>query len=166
MAMRNMGSHPVSKPNSVRGLFALLFLAVLLIAAWVRTYNIDWDEGTHLHPDERYLTMVVSAIRFPDSLAQYWNTDESPLNPGNKGYAGYVYGTLPLFVTRGIAGWVDQACANPPNPFGVLLRAVLLNDSGSCYEGYYIGYGGIHFVGRALSALVDLATLVADTLLV
>ncbi|MGC9395996.1 MAG: DUF2298 domain-containing protein [Anaerolineae bacterium] len=144
----------------------LLLLAILLIAAWVvRTYNIDWDEGTHLHPDERYLTMVVSAIRFPDSLAQYWNTNESPLNPVNKGYAGYVYGTLPLFVTRGIAGWVDQACANPPNPFGVLLRTVLLNDSGSCYEGYYIGYSGIHFVGRALSAMADLATLVALALL-
>ena len=162
-----MSDQPAPKSNltSARGLFALLLLAILLVAGWVRTYNIDWDEGTHLHPDERYLTMVVSAIEFPDSLAQYWNTGESPLNPVNKGYAGYVYGTLPLFATRVVAGWVDLACVNPPNPFGVLLRAVLLNASGPCYEGHYIGYSGIHFVGRALSALVDLATLVALTLL-
>jgi len=160
-----MSSHPVAKSNPVRGLFALLLLAFLLIAAWVRTYNINWDEGTHLHPDERYLTMVVSAIQFPESLAHYWNTAESPLNPANKGYVGYVYGTLPLFVTRAIAGWVDQACTTPPNPYGILLRAVLLNDSSPCYEGYYASYGGIHFVGRTLSALVDLATLVALALI-
>ncbi|MFN2284802.1 MAG: DUF2298 domain-containing protein [Anaerolineae bacterium] len=160
-----MSKHPVSKSNPVRGFFTLLLLAILLFAAWIRTYNLNWDEGTHLHPDERYLTMVVSAIQFPENLAQYWNTDESPLNPVNKGYTGYVYGTLPLFITRVVAGWVDQACVTPPNPAGVLLRAVLLNDAASCYEGYYISYGGIHFVGRALSALVDLATLVALALL-
>ena len=160
-----MSSYSNSKSNPVRSVFALLLLLILVVAVWVRAYNIEWDEGTHLHPDERYLTMVVSAIQFPDSLAQYWNTAESPLNPANKGYVGYVYGTLPLFVTRVIAGWVDQACASSPNPFGTLLRMVMLNDASPCYEGYYIGYGGIHLVGRALSALVDLATLVALALL-
>ena len=160
-----MSNHPESKSNPVRGAFALLLLAIVLIAAWIRTYNINWDEGTHLHPDERYLTMVVSAIQFPDTLAQYWNTTESPLNPVNKGYAGYVYGTLPLFVTRVIARWVDQACVTPPNPLGTFLRVALLNDASPCYEGYYVSYGGIHFVGRALSALVDLATLIALALL-
>lgn len=161
-----MTEQPTSKRHQPsRGLFALVLLAIVLVAAWVRAYTMDWDEGTHLHPDERYLTMVVSAIQFPDSLAQYWNTAESPLNPVNKGYAGYVYGTLPLFATRTVAGWVDQACGDLPNPFGVLLRGVLLNASGACYEGHYTGYGGIHLVGRALSALADLATLIALALL-
>ncbi len=152
-------------PASARGVFALFLLAILLVAGWVRTYNIDWDEGTHLHPDERYLTMVVSALEFPETLAQYWNVETSPLNPANKGYGGYVYGTLPLFATRVVATWMDRACLTPPNPFGALLRAALLNDSGPCYVGQYTGYGGIHFVGRALSAFADLATLVALALL-
>ncbi|MFN2108200.1 MAG: hypothetical protein ACK2UI_00940, partial [Anaerolineae bacterium] len=69
-----MSKHPVSKSNPVRGFFTLLLLAILLFAAWIRTYNLNWDEGTHLHPDERYLTMVVSTIQFPENLAQYWNT--------------------------------------------------------------------------------------------
>jgi YYY domain-containing protein len=149
----------------MRGVFALLLLAIVLVAGWVRTYNINWDEDTHLHPDERYLTMVVSALRFPENLAQYWNTAASPLNPVNQGYGGYVYGTLPLFATRVMAGWVDRACATPPHPFGVALRAILLNDAAPCFEGYYTGYSGIHFVGRALSAVADLATLVALALL-
>lgn len=146
---------------TLRSLFVFLLMATLLIAGWVRAYNIDWDEGTHLHPDERYLTMVVSALEFPDHFSHYWDTSESPLNPTNKGYAGYVYGTLPLFVTRAVAGWMDQACTTPPNAVGVMLRAVMLNASGPCYEGQYTSYGSVHFVGRALSALADLATLVA-----
>ncbi len=148
-----------------RAFVTLLFLVIFLAAVWVRSYNIDWDEGTHLHPDERYLTMVVSAIQLPANLAQYWSTAESPLNPTNKGYTGYVYGTLPLFLTRVVGGWVDQACASPPNPVAIVLRWFLLNASGSCYPEHYLGYGGIHFVGRALSALADLATLVALALL-
>ncbi len=162
-----MSTQLTSKSNraSPRGLFMLLLIAILLVAGWVRTYNIDWDEGTHLHPDERYLTMVVSALQFPENLSQYWNTAESPLNPENRGYAGYVYGTLPLFVTRAVAGWMDQACLTPPNLFGVVLRGIRLDTSGSCYAGHYTGYGGIHFVGRALSALADLATLVALAML-
>jgi len=115
-----------------RAFVTLLFLVIFLAAVWVRSYNIDWDEGTHLHPDERYLTMVVSAIQLPANLAQYWSTAESPLNPTNKGYDGYVYGTLPLFLTRVGGGWVDQACASPPNPTAVVLRWFLLNASSSC----------------------------------
>jgi len=162
-----MNTQPTSKLTrvSLRGSFVLLLIAIVLIAGWVRTYNIDWDEGTHLHPDERYLTMVVSALQFPEQASQYWNVDESPLNPANKGYAGYVYGTLPLFATRAVAEWVDKACLTPPNLFAMVLRAVLLNASGPCYPGQYTGYGGIHFVGRALSAFADLATLVALALL-
>ncbi|HOT90513.1 MAG TPA: DUF2298 domain-containing protein [Anaerolineae bacterium] len=131
----------------------------------MRFYNVDWDEGTHLHPDERFLTMVLSAIELPDSPAQYWDTATSPLNPTNKGYTSYVYGTLPLFATHVVAGWVDQACATPPRALGVFLRWLLLNASEPCYPGLYTGYGGIHLVGRTLSALADLATLLALMLL-
>ncbi len=161
-----MQPEPMPKSNLTSRLpFALLFFIVFLAAVWVRFYNVDWDEGTHLHPDERFLTMVLNAIELPNSLAQYWNTAESPLNPANKGYTSYVYGTLPLFVTHIVAGWVDQACATPPRPAGVFLRWLLLNASGSCYPGLYTGYGGIHLVGRTMSALADLATLLALALL-
>ncbi len=143
----------------------LLFFIILVAAIGVRSYNIDWDEGTHLHPDERYLTMVAAALQLPATAAQYWDPTQSPLNPTNRGYAGYVYGTLPLFVTRLVAGWVDGACASPPLPLAVLLRRLLFNTSAPCYPGHYTGYGGIHFVGRALSTLMDLTTLIALTLL-
>ena len=33
---------------------------ILLVAAVLRLTGLNWDEGTHLHPDERFLTMVAS----------------------------------------------------------------------------------------------------------
>lgn len=147
---------------SSRGIFSLILFVIVLAAAWIRTYDLNWDEGTHLHPDERYLTMVVSAIDFPETLRQYWATDESPLNPTNfPQFATYVYGTLPLFTTRAMAGWVDhEACGSTPTALGAEVRGFLLDGhTSSCREGFFTGYNGIHLVGRSLSTLADLTTL-------
>ena len=38
-----------------------LFL-VLILAFVLRIYGLNWDQGNHLHPDERFLTMVASAM--------------------------------------------------------------------------------------------------------
>jgi hypothetical protein len=43
-------------------IYDLLFVAVLLIAGYFRTVGLNWDSGQHLHPDERFLTMVESAL--------------------------------------------------------------------------------------------------------
>ena len=118
------------------------------------------------------MTMVASAVQFPDTAQQYWNTATSPLHPanyepsaGHRPYASYVYGTLPLFVTRGVGRWVDTACSEAPAPGGQFLRAILLNASSPCPPGLYIGYNGIHLVGRALSTVVDLLALIGLALL-
>ncbi len=95
--------------------FLALTAVVVIVAALFRLQGINWDNGTHLHPDERYLTMVVSTVRFPgetritvpdanaapacktlqECLSAYWDTATSPLNPQNyDAYGSYVYGTL------------------------------------------------------------------------
>src|SRR6266545_2437965 len=45
----------------------LALLAILLLAGLLRMRGLNWDESQHLHPDERFLTMVESAIKLPDS---------------------------------------------------------------------------------------------------
>jgi len=139
-------------------LMTLLLLFVLAAGAYLRFTGLDWDEDQHLHPDERFLTMVSTSIHsigtpadqlgaapsvdsqpwrqgyqeiLPDcqQWGSYFDTACSPLNPNNRGYDFYVYGTLPLFVTRYVGEWVEQT-----------------------------GYSDIHLVGRALSAVVDLLT--------
>lgn len=77
---------------------AILFLGLLL-----RLVGLNWDQGQHLHPDERFLTLVAEKIRTPSSIAQYFDSKASPLNPYNNDFTFYVYGIFPLFVTRVVA---------------------------------------------------------------
>jgi len=80
----------------------VLFL-ILALGLSFRLYGLNWDQGHHLHPDERFLTMVGTAIEWPKSIAEYFNTRESPLNPRNKDFGFFVYGPLPIFLTKAIS---------------------------------------------------------------
>lgn len=107
------------------------FFFILLLAAFLRLYGINWDQNQHLHPDERFLTMVSEAIKWPENISQYFNTNLSPLNPHNSGFPFFVYGTFPIFFTKLIA------------------------------EGLNLGdYNNITLVGRQLSALIDIGTVI------
>lgn len=110
-------------------IWVLLLIGILSIGAYFRFVGLDWDDNQHVHPDERFLTMVASSVQPVKSLAEYFNTDTSTLNPHNVGYGFYVYGTLPLFIVRYVGEWIGQT-----------------------------GYGEIYLVGRFLSASLDLFT--------
>jgi len=105
----------------------IILILIFLFALSLRLYGLNWDNGHHLHPDERFLTMVAERIKFPISLTQYLNTNVSPLNPYNyKEYQFFVYGTFPIFLTKYLA--------------------VIFNLD---------FYDKIHFLGRILSAFFD-----------
>ncbi len=108
-----------------------ILILILGIAAAFRFIGLDWDGHAHLHPDERFLTMVTTGISWPKDLQQYFDTNVSPLNPQNNGFSFYVYGTYPIHLTKFVA-------------------MVLHNDT----------YDGVTLVGRALSGILDLATLI------
>jgi len=92
---------------------ALLLASILLVGGYLRFTGLNWDEGQWIHPDEGHMRMTLSAIRMPDSLSLYFDTHNSPLNVRNSG-ARYSYGTLPLFLTRLTAEWLDRACGESP----------------------------------------------------
>ncbi len=110
---------------------ALVFIAIFILAAVLRLTGRDWDQGAHLHPDERYNTMVATAIGWPANFTEYMDPATSPLSPFNSDYKSYIYGTFPLFLTKYVAESYDMG-----------------------------GYDGLHLVGRSLSAIFDLGTLV------
>ena len=58
-----------------------LLIVVLLIAAYFRFTGLDWDDNYHLHPDERFLTMVASSLESVSDPISYLRTSESTLNP-------------------------------------------------------------------------------------
>jgi YYY domain-containing protein len=119
---------PRSRPG-IR-LFDLLLLLVLLTAAFFRFSGLDWGEYQYLHPDERFLIWVGSDISPVSSLGEYFDTQNSTLNPHNRGHGFYVYGTLPMFITRYVVQWV----------YG------------------HSGFQEMTDIGRTLSALADLLT--------
>ncbi|MEK7571171.1 MAG: glycosyltransferase family 39 protein [Patescibacteria group bacterium] len=81
----------------------LLLIAIIIIACFFRFYNLNWDQGYHLHPDERFLTMVGNSMQIPNSFTHYLDASTSPMNPVNIGYPFYVYGTSPLVLNKLIA---------------------------------------------------------------
>ena len=104
---------------------------ILAAGAYFRFIGLNWDESQHLHPDERFLTMVEASLRPENGLGDYFNTAQSSLNPNNVGYSFFVYGTVPIFIVRFIAQALGQT-----------------------------GYDQVFLVGRAASAAADLAAVV------
>ena len=77
-----------------------ILLIILIIGFCFRLTGINWDQGQHLHPDERFLTMVLADIDIPQNFIQYLNPQTSTLNPYNQGYSFFVYGSFPLNLVK------------------------------------------------------------------
>ncbi len=137
--MNDAVTSPPAQPRSSRKIVSdvmrpclpgLILLLILIFAASLRLAGLDWGAHSHNHPDERFLTMVESGLRFPETIAEYFDTNNSTLNPHNMGYGFFVYGTFPIFLVRAVAEWIGKT-----------------------------GYDEVHFVGRVISVLFDLATI-------
>ncbi len=127
---------PLTLTTRARWLALILLALIFALGAYLRLVGPDWDEEQHLHPDERFLTMVESSIEPVKGLGEYFDTGQSSLNPHNRGHGFFVYGTLPIFIVRYVAEWLGQT-----------------------------GYGQVYLVGRTLSALADLLVLLLVFLL-
>lgn len=101
---------------------SFILILIFLIGAYFRFTGINWDEGKHQHPDERYLTMVAEKIQSVGSVKEYFDTENSTLNP--VGHGSYTYGMLPLFVTRIVAEWMDMTNYDSINLVGRFLSGL------------------------------------------
>ncbi len=81
----------------------LILLSIVLFGSLLRLVGGDWDQGQHLHPDERFLTMVGNAMHIPATFAQYLDPHTSPLNPANSNFSFFVYGLLPVTLNKLLA---------------------------------------------------------------
>ncbi|MBN2469882.1 MAG: glycosyltransferase family 39 protein, partial [Anaerolineae bacterium] len=118
-------------------LIGLLLVVILVSGAYLRFLGQNWDDFTHLHPDERFLTGVVAGLSPVAGPGEYFDTAASSLNPNNRGAGFYVYGTLPLFVVKAASGIVAEITGDVA----------------------WAGYNGAHLVGRNVSAIADLVTI-------
>ena len=120
------------------GTYAVVGLAIaVLVGGALRIAWADWDDGSHLHPDERYVSSVANDIGWPASPVEYFDVGSSPLSPYNTETGrSYVYGMLPLF--------------------GSKLVATVLGDD---------DYDHLYVVARRLSALLDTASVLLVALI-
>ena len=59
-------------------------ILIIILGAVLRFTGLNWDEGQHLHPDERYISLVLTAVSLPSA------------SPFDTQYSSYIYGQLPL----------------------------------------------------------------------
>jgi YYY domain-containing protein len=142
-----------------RGVTLLFLGAILVLAGYLRFTGLNWDEGQYIHPDEGHMRNTLFLIQWPDDLSVYFDTHRSPLNVRNNENRRYSYGTLPLFVARAAGEWLDRACTSDPAPLSRAAAAMLIgSEASTCRPGAFTGvYNAV--VGRTLSALSDLGTL-------
>ncbi len=119
---------------------SLPIFVILVVAAILRIYGYNWDEGTELHPDERAISNALVGLDLPHSWAQFW----SPASPLNPHFAAY--GHLPFYATV-IFGHILGA-------LGRTIGGPLAGLSGADLPGT-----GIIQSGRVLSGLADTGTL-------
>jgi uncharacterized membrane protein len=123
--------------------------AVLLVIGGVfRFYNLNWDNGHQLHPDERGIYMLVSGsnnnppLSWPTSISQFLQVQDptggSPLNPHY-----FAYGSLPYYLLAFVAGTISI----------VGQHLSILSSWASADT-----YSGLPPIGRGLSALLTLGS--------
>ncbi len=156
-----------------RGLLQGLVLALLVfIAAALRLYDVNWDQFQHVHPDESFIVWVADTIAWPGSLSAALDPERSTLNPfrwppadspasKDANLAGkprnYAYGHFPLYLLvtaahlgQSVANWLGANAASFPGTFQPI-HVVGRN---------LTRYDYLPLVGRVLSALVDMGTLI------
>ncbi|KKQ49931.1 MAG: Glycosyl transferase family 39 [Candidatus Shapirobacteria bacterium GW2011_GWE1_38_10] len=131
----------------------IIIFLVFILAFLLRIYGLNWDSNNHLHPDERFLTMVTADIKLPSSLSEYLNTLTSPLNPYNyPQYQFFVYGTFPLFLVKTLAVFLHLDNYNQITLLGRVLSALF--DSGNVVLLYFIARKFLKSFYRYLPSLL------------
>lgn len=104
---------------------SIYLILIVILALYFRQFNINWDSNYYFHPDERAIVMYTTPLAFPHTLEEFFSKD-SPLNPHF-----FAYGNLPLYILK------------------------LLGDVFSHINPQLAEYGGIHIIGRFVSAIAD-----------
>ncbi|MGQ9586269.1 MAG: DUF2298 domain-containing protein [Anaerolineae bacterium] len=134
--------------------FAAL-LVILVVGGALRLTHLNWDEYQHAHPDERHITMVATTLRWPEDLSTLLDPQRTTLNPfrhppRDEQSAGepraFTYGHFPLYTMTLVAHALDLIS----KPAG---------------GGSWADYDHVNLVGRALSGLFDLLSVVLIFLL-
>jgi hypothetical protein len=114
----------------------LALSGLLLLALALRLYGLNWDSGNSFHPDERQILFHVTALAWPQNIAEFLDAARSPLNPHF-----FAYGTFPMYLLAALGALLGH--------FWPALTS----------------FANLTLVGRVLSALFDSGTVLLTALL-
>ena len=80
-----------------KAMWTILGIAIFLLAAALRFYGLNWDEGFNYtpHPDERAILMKVMELSPVQEMNSFFDKDSSSLNP-----KWFAYGSFPLYLLK------------------------------------------------------------------
>jgi hypothetical protein len=148
---------------------AILFV-IVIVAAFLRLTAVDWDEYSHYHPDERYISWVGTSVEWPEDWGTAFKPHGSTFNPfywpsqaETDGIVleqdtprRFAYGHVPLYL--GVAATRVLDFAGPT--IGKLLPDDWLLTSDILFASELNEFAHIAAIGRMLAALFDVATVV------
>lgn len=109
----------------------MTLIVILFLGFFFRIYNSNWDDGFHMHPDERAIILATTQLSWPSSLEEFFSP-QSPLNPHF-----FAYGNFPMYLLKGLSIPVSFITQDP----------------------LFMTYDKINLLGRFLSALIDTGTI-------
>lgn len=107
-----------------------ILFGIFLLGLSFRVDNLSWDQGLHLHPDERAIIMTVTRLDYPQGISDFLST-QSPWNPHF-----FAYGSFPFYLLKIAGDLVKQ-----------------IDPSLSSYD-------LIIYLGRAISSIFDMISLI------
>ena len=161
----------------VEGWWWVLLLGVVLVGFVGRTWNLDFDRGQHLHPDERHWALTSAELdRLPEPDAHgtlfgpaldWLDGDRSPANV-YRATESFAYGPVMLAAARSTAGWLhdgllegDQPATAIANGFDAIGVPLVADDGQPTFDAGY----DVELIGRLLAALLDTLTIAVVALI-
>ncbi len=155
-----------------------VLLALIVVVGFVgRAWNLDFDQGQHLNPDERHWALTAAELdRQPATdphgtligpALDWLDGQRSPGNP-YRATPSFVYGPFMLTAARATAGWMHSGVVDGDQPAAGVVRLFdtvgipLIDDRG--IPAFDAGYD-VEIVGRLLAALLDTITIAVVALI-
>ena len=126
----------VERSTRVRWAWWVALGLVMVGGLVLRTWNLDFDDRQHLHPDERHWSLTsasLAAAPAPDRhgtlagpVLDWLDGQRSPAN-AYRATDSFVYGGVTLAAGRATAGWLHQGAdtgTSPPPPWSTRSNAV------------------------------------------
>ncbi len=130
----------MKKNNTLQTILETVLLLITIAGIFSRFYNMHWDSGALLHPDEYGLTNTLTQLHMPTNIADYFNTRIAPMSPYNKyDLSGETigngpdntmrWGQLPMLIIRITAEALNRTGYQELRTLGRYLSAIM--DTGS-----------------------------------